>query len=317
MFRNIIVLILNYFFDFYRFFRFSSVFFNNDQNKIEGKIIYYYHTIEKGLTNDSLRLRFGEPKIKKLISLLEIWDTRNYNKNHSQFIAGCSVLCKYYEVHTEKESNISDYFTKKRYEYIKSFSNSKIGGVISNSEERYFEDVHESFDKFSNSRHSLRHFNGELIPIHKIESVINIARNAPSVCNRQSVSVKFIDNERLVKEVLRIQAGMDATADSVKQLMIVTSNLNSFVSNSERYQMYIDGGIFLQNLLYALHYYKIGACALNWSKHFFYDWKMEKLLDIKKSEKIIAIVAIGYPIEDFKVPFSKRKEINEILQIIH
>jgi len=55
---------------------------------------------------------------------------------------------------------------------------------------------------------------------------------------------------------------------------------------------------------------------LNWSKHFYLDVKLHKLLQIPKSEKIIALTAIGYPQDLFQVPFSKRKEVSELLKII-
>jgi nitroreductase len=96
----------------------------------------------------------------------------------------------------------------------------------------------------------------------------------------------------------------------------VTVDRSIFVSSAEWYQVFIDGGIFLQNLLYSLHYHKIAAVSLNWSKHFVLDKKMERLIKLPPSEKIISIIAAGYPPEEFKVPKSTRKDVKEILEII-
>ena len=79
----------------------------------------------------------------------------------------------------------------------------------------------------------------------------------------------------------------------------------------------LPGGIFLQNLLYSLHFYMIAAVPLNWSKHFKDDIKLENILGLPKSEKVIALVAIGYPVDNFKVPISRRKNIDEIFKIIN
>jgi nitroreductase len=65
-----------------------------------------------------------------------------------------------------------------------------------------------------------------------------------------------------------------------------------------------------------LHYHKIAAVSLNWSKHFVLDKKMERLIKLPPSEKIISIIAAGYPPEEFKVPKSTRKDVKEILEII-
>jgi nitroreductase len=128
--------------------------------------------------------------------------------------------------------------------------------------------------------------------------------------------VKLVNDPDLVKGALKIQTGLNATADTVRQLFVITVDRSVFVSSAEWYQGFIDGGIFLQNILYALHFYKIAAVPLNWSKHFYLDVKLHKLLQIPKSEKIIALTAIGYPQDLFQVPFSKRKEVSELLKII-
>ncbi len=311
------MIFLNYTYDASQFIRYSSVFSNHSQQKIEGKINYYSHSIEKGLINENLRYKYGTLKIKRLLHFLNIWLKRNYDTNNSQFINACSVLEKYAKLHKNNNIDISDIITQSEFSVINQHSDTNVGGVLSFSAKNYFQHSTENFDLFSNSRHSVRHFNGELVPHDKIREVVSIAKNAPSVCNRQSVSIKIINNQALVSKVLMIQAGMNATAQTVQQLILVTSNLNSFVSEVERNQMFIDGGIFLQNLLYALHYHKISACALNWSKPFYYDTKIKKLLKLNGSERVIAVVAIGYPPDEFKVPFSKRKEISEVLEIIN
>ena len=313
--KKITLLALNYTWDATRFIKHSSVFSINTQDKIEGKINYYYHSIEKGLINEQIRFKFGALKINKLIRLLKIWLEKNYDTSNSQFIAACSVLVKYSQLHSENNIDISAILSESDYNLFAQYNEENVGGVINYKTTEYFQHTSGKFDLFSDSRHSVRHFNGEMVSLEKIEEVVKIAKNAPSVCNRQSVNIKLVNDHSLAQKVLKIQSGMDATANTVSQLILVTSNINSFVSEVERNQMFIDGGIFLQNLLYALHYHKIAACPLNWSKPFFYDTRVRKLLKLNRSDRVIAVVAIGYPPDEFKVPFSKRKEVAEILEI--
>ena len=63
-FKNFGHILLNYFYDFFVFIKYSGVFSNNSEEKILGKIIYNYHSIEKGLINEPIRYRFGKLKIK-------------------------------------------------------------------------------------------------------------------------------------------------------------------------------------------------------------------------------------------------------------
>ncbi len=49
-------------------------------------------------------------------------------------------------------------------------------------------------------------------------------------------------------------------------------------------QCYIDGGIFLMNLLYALHFKNIAACPLHCALNLFKERKIKKMLGMKRSE---------------------------------
>lgn len=304
-------------YDFWIFVKYSGVFFDKTEGNILAKLIFNYHSVEKGLINEQIRYRFGERKIKRIFQLMEIWKRNKFDTSNSQFVAVCSTLIKYYDFHKEKNIDISDIISDENYKYIKQYSNENIGGTISFKSSEYFTEKNASFSDFSSSRHSVRHFTDKKIPLSVIENVVHLARNAPSVCNRQSVVVHFVNNKQIVKEVLNVQSGLNATSDMVQQILIITSSVSSFVSPVERNQMFVDGGIFLQNTLYALHYYGIAACALNWSKPFFYENRVRKYINIHHKERIIAVIAIGYPKEQFKVPFSKRKKVSEILHVIN
>jgi len=98
--------------------------------------------------------------------------------------------------------------------------------------------------------------------------------------------------------------------------LIVVSDRSSFFSIGERNQLYIDGGIFLMNLLYALHFYKIAACPAHWGMNSDKDFELNKLLSLPDSEKVISLVSIGVPPNNFKTCLSLRRSSDEILKII-
>jgi nitroreductase len=314
--KGLLALIVNHTFELIRFVKYSNCFSLNGIEKLQGKITFNYHSIEKGLTNSPIRMKFGTIKINRLKKHLNLWVKRGYSLDHSQFLSACAVLKEYFFVHQNAGINIEDIISEPELAFFLQFSNKISGGTITFQNSTYFKNAKSSFNVFSDSRHSVRHFNEQPIDISKIKDVISLARNAPSVCNRQGFKAKFINNQKLVQDVLEIQNGLNASSKTVQQLFIVSVDRSIFVSASEWYQGFIDGGIFLQNLLYSLHYHEIAAVSLNWSKHYFLDLKMEKLLNLHPSEKIISVVAVGYPINEFKVPQSTRKKVSEILEII-
>jgi nitroreductase len=311
-----LTLIANHLYEIGRFIQFSNMVSLNSEEKLRGKIIFRYHSIEKGLINDPLRYNFGIDKIKRLLYYLRLWENSSYPINDSQFLSACAVLQHYWVIHKQKGLDVSDIISLEDYKFIAQFSKDGKGGAKSFMSDEYFSNSNAPFDNFSNSRHSVRHFNGVLVETDVVREVVKLARNSPSVCNRQGFRVKFVNDNYLVKQALEIQGGLNATAKTVKQILIVSVDRGVFVSASEWYQGFIDGGIFLQNLLYSLHFRRIGAVPLNWSKHFTDDSKLERTLGLPKAEKIIALVAIGYPIDNFKVPISTRKNVEEILTII-
>lgn len=308
-------LFLNVFFEFIQFVKFSNAFGIDTQEKIQGKISFYYHAIEKGLINNPLRYKFGAEKLQRLLYYLKLWEKRGYACTHSQFLSPFGVLNSYISLHTEKGIALDEVFSAEDIAFIKKYVSHE-GGVHHFTRENYFAHAEQSFGPFSNSRHSVRHFTNQIVPPETIHSVVALARNAPSVCNRQGFRVRQVATKEKIDAALAIQSGLNATSATVHNLFIISVDRSAFVASSEWYQAFIDGGIFLQNVLYALHYHKLGAVPLNWSKHYFEDKKMQKLLGLNPAEKIICLIAFGYLIPEFKVPYSSRRAVNEILKVI-
>lgn len=294
----------------------SSVFKKDTFNKKESEITLLYHSIEKGFLYDPIRFRFAERKIKELIKYLKSIDLPNVN-NRIQIQAAILNLCVYYDIHQKNQIDISDYFPIEDYEYFK--SNLKISGdpVKYHTKATFFKSNRSDFKEFSCSRSSVRNFTGEKIPIRIFQQVVDLANNAPSVCNRQSVSVYLIENKEKIDSILKIQGGLKGYDENLAQLIVLTSDRNYFYSIGERNQLFIDGGIYLMNLLYALHYYKIGACPAHWGMPIEADKKVQNILGLKDSEKIISLIAIGIPEDNFKTTLSLRRPANENLHIIN
>lgn len=313
--RTFLALCLNTIIDGVKFTIHSSILWTNNQEKLIALISFNYHSIEKGLSMPELRYGFGQKRIKLLIQRTNLYVKRGYDTNHSQFIAACSVLYQYYFLHKNKGFDISDYFSEKQYEFIKTYAQPKLGGAIEISREHYFDYQYSNFELFSKSRHSIRNFSEEPVSHDKIKQAINLAKYCPSACNRQTSKVYLIEDRSKIKTILKIQQGINATSDTVKQLLVITANRNSFFNSGERNQLYVDGGIFLQSLLLSLHYYGIAACPLHWSLNFGQDRILQKIIQSPKGEKPVALIAIGNTDSYFKVPFSHRKTIDEILVI--
>src|SRR5690554_1930066 len=311
-----ITVFTNMFYDLYFFCKHSNVFSINTIQKIEAKIILDYHSIEKGLLHKNLRLGFGKEKVVRLQKYLNDKKLQQC-VNLSQIEVGYRVMCEYYELHQEHNFDISDYFQQQTYlnykNYLGEKYNKEFKGYYDFTALDYFSPTMASFEQFSYSRKSVRNFSPEPVSDELIEKAVQLASNAPSVCNRQPSGVYYVKDKKKIEQILELQAGLEGYSKDINQLLVVTADVNYFYLVGERYQHYIDGGLFLMNLLYALHYYKIAACPANWAKERSDEKKIKMLIPIKKSEKVLCIVAIGNPTEAFRTTLSKRRDVSEIL----
>lgn len=312
---NIVTLIYNTFKDGRLFYKYSMVFKLDSYNKLESQIILHYHGIEKGFLHNDFKPRFGKNRIIEIITLLK---NKDIVKNHikTQLASAYLAVCQYYEKHKIIGIDISDYFPQKDYEYFKSLSTLDLEIVKNQERSIYFTNSDKNFENFSKSRSSVRNFTGENVSFQTLNKVIELAKTAPSVCNRQPIKVYCIENKKIIDEVLQLQKGLRGYTDEITQILILTSDRNYFYSVGERNQLYIDGGIFLMNLLYALHFYKIGACPAHWGFNYSHDVKIQRILNLTNSEKVICLIPIGIPKKEFKTTLSLRRNNEEILKMI-
>jgi len=312
--RVLLGIILNYTLDCLFYIKYSGIFYENKEEKILAKLTFFYHSIEKGLSMPNIKLGFGRSKIERMLTLLNHYVDRDFDNTNSQFIATCSVLRKYYDLHEKEKYELKKFFSTKDYNLIRLYSVDRMGGTIEIHKSNYFSATQNSFDEFVKSRHSVRSFSNKLVEPIKLRRVVELANFCPSACNRQSCKVYSIIDKTKVEQILNIQKGIDSTAKFVYQLLILTSNRNYFFTSGERNQLFVDGGIFLESLLLSLHFENIAACPLHWSLNYSHDKKIKKIVGLRSEEKVIALVAIGYLNEDIKVPASQRKQINEIFK---
>lgn len=313
--KNIYFLVKNIFIEGILYFKHSSVFSIDTFEKTESRIILHYHSIEKGLLHKTIKMEFGKKIVIDLIKLLKDEEIKKRYKQ-SQIAVAYSAICEYYQLHQNKNWDISSFFSKDDYNLFKDLSTLEFNNIQEHKVESYFKHTLDNFSSFSGSRDSVRDFTGEKIPLEIIHKVIQLASNAPSVCNRQPTKVYYLDDKNKIEKIFDIQKGFMGYTDNLVQLLIVVSNRNYFYKVGERYQMFIDGGVFLMNLLYALHFYKIGACPAHWGVNFEQDKEIQRIVGLKNSEKVICLVPIGIPQNEFKTTLSLRRSTEEILQIV-
>jgi nitroreductase len=169
---------------------------------------------------------------------------------------------------------------------------------------------------FITSRHSVRHFSEEPVPEEVLAKAAMAAQSAPCVCNRQASRVYFARDPKMRRDLLACQNGNRGFGETAPVVAVITVDLRSFLNASERYQAWIDGGLFAMNLLLGFHAQGYGACCLNWSALPGQDRRLRKLGVVPDWETVIMMVAVGGLRKEFAVARSERHALSDVMRLI-
>jgi len=312
---TIVNLFQGYKYDFEQYYKFSDTNGSDTATKLIGEIIRKYHIIEKGLTMPYARLGFGKEIVISLCNNCELFLFK-YGKEEEQLIHAIGVLLEYKNFHETKNF------------LLDAIINSSIQNIVKNTPEvirskqkemtksKYFSNSESPFALFSNSRISIRNFASDEVGLDKILYTLELARNTPSACNRQSWRTYIYTDKELIGRILHIQGGNRGFGHLTNKLILITGEIGVFYGQDERNQVLIDGGMYTMNVLYGLHYTKIGACVLNCSNSVEKDKQLRIACKIRKSEVFIAMISCGIPPESFMAAASKRYSVDKTNTII-
>jgi len=297
-----------------KYVKYSSVVKDNSSEKLISKIIADYHVIEKGLTMPETRLGFGKDRMIQLMKYCEKY-IKHYGNKGNQIIHAVNVINEYKEFHGKLNYTLDKDIIDKIENLQKLSSNLTSSSQKHFLQESYYANIDSRFEKFSKSRLSVRNYSDKNIEIGEIEKAVDLAKQCPSSCNRQTVRANVYTDKKLISKILQIQGGNRGFGHLANKLIILTSDLSYWHGVSERNGPYVDGGIFAMNLLYALHSLKIASCPLNCNLSPGKEKALRKICNIPDSEVFIVMISCGYVPDEFKVPYSKRYEVEDILRI--
>lgn len=308
-------LIPNACYDAWRFFAYSGLNKSRDyQGEQAARITMAYHQLEKGLSFASPRPGFGRKSATRLISAIEPFVNRYGFIPPATTAVG--VLKSYITFNELNDIDMSE--TKRSVEKLESFAartEDCTGGVVSIDLMQLEQNRAAGFKRFFNSRYSIRHYSGGEIPDEHIIDATQTAQKTPSVCNRQAWKVHAFKNKSVMRQLLEIQSGNRGFGEQASAVLIITCDLTRFVHVGERFQPWIDGGMFSMSLCLAFHDLGYGTCCLNWSKEYDDDLALRKIARIDPQEQVIMMMTVGTLPEHFNAARSIRRPLGEILQI--
>ena len=270
------------------------------------EIVMGYHVIEKGLTMPRRRLGFGKGAVVHLVNLISSFEKR-FGRDDPQVRHAVGVLRAYRELHRESPDAMPRLDA-----FLAAHSDIPAADEPHVTRGEFFAAKDAPFPRFAASRHVCRHFAGP-VPRETIESAVELALTAPSACNRQHARVHVVDDPALRNRLFAAQGGTRGFGVDADKVIVVTSDLSAIRWGWERHDCYVNGGIFVMNLCYALHYFGVAHCILHWSVSPEVDRAAHEFLGIPANEAIVQVIACGMPPEEFDVAASPRLAVSDVL----
>lgn len=302
-------------YDFERYSKYSAAFYQTDSpEKYLNLISVYTHILEKGLIMPDMRIGFGQIKIIGIIKICDDYINK-FTEKDQRLLSCVSVIREYYNLHKKINYEFSQQFENTIQTFLNKFPNTNASKQFEFNKTDYFKDINSDFATFAKSRHSLREFEGK-VDLNKLELAIELANTSPSACNRQSQKVYIIKGETAKNDLLNIHIGSGGFGHLADAFLVITYSLDYWKDFTDRNAGYFDAGMYAMNLLYALHYYEIGACILNAYFSPEQDKTFRSKIKIADNENVACIIAIGNVPEKFKIALSERIDSQSIIKYL-
>ena len=274
------------------------------------EIVMGYHVLEKGLTMPRRRLGFGKGAVVHLVNLIQSFEKRFGEDPQVRHAVG--VLKAYAELHETAGESGDSGIPEPLVNFLAAHDDVPAAAQPHVRREDFFAAKDAPFPRFAASRHVVRHFEGP-VPRETVEAAVKLALTAPSACNRQHSRVHVIDDPALRDRLFAAQGGTRGFGADADKVLVVTADLSAVRWAWERHDCYVNGGIFVMNLCYALHYLGVAHCILHWSVSPDVDREAHKFLGIPPNEAIVQVIACGMPPEEFDVASSPRLSVSDVL----
>lgn len=273
-----------------------------------------YHVVEKCLAMPNFEPGHGKERVEVVVGDLFKYRELGFDLQHPQYIAAMQAVQEYNLVHKKMGYKLPEGL-QADIDRLLEGTNIPEHHQPHVTKKEFFAHLHEGFEEFARSRHSVRAYEHMNIEEETVRAVVDLVRTTPTACNRQPNKTYVVGDKDMIKQIAELQGGGRGWAENANKMFIVTSAVEPFGYN-EPMETYKAGGMYVMNLLYALHAYQIGTCPLMWKGENASDEQLRRMLGVPDNEEIIMIVVAGYPMDEFTYVTSVRNPLEESLVFV-
>lgn len=291
---------------------------SRERARLESRVVYFTHQIEKGLSHAHMRYGFGMPALSQMIPLLVRLRAMGHGDGPGAVQAMAMDALGEYRARHEAAGYDLGYLRRllpaDMWDELGRPGGAHGGSVAvtaaSKAGNRY-----KTFAQLSEGRRSIREFADRPVSFDEIRPAIDAAMRTPSVCNRQPTRLCVVTDRDVIARALPIQGGYRGYA-APPALILVTADNQAFMNQNERNEGFVDGGMFAMSLLLALEAEGLAACPLNTMLPARRDAATRRLLGVPDSEFLVMYIAVGHFPDETRTCRSHRFAAGDVTRVI-
>jgi len=295
-------------------YKFDALRVGIERNKAEGLVLFNLrrniHRLEKGLCHPSPKAVFAEDYIVETVRAFGK-GLANDELDDNTLPWASSVLSLYFDVVAETPTTGA---AKRQFNQIKS-SLTELQATdhvpYPSSQRPALSASYEALLNLSVRRRSVRYFHEQPPAYELVQRAYEIAKYAPSACNRQSFQFLFYNDKQIVDQLSAIPGGV--TGYSLPGIIVVVGRYDGYFDIRDINAPIIDASLSIMSFLFAAETLGLGTVCINWPNLLDREQRIRKLLDIKPYEFVIMMIGIGYPLDSGKIPYSGKRPKEGVL----
>ena len=290
---------------------------SKNKNKALTEILMLTHALEKAFSLPNPRKQFGIKKAQQLNKYIY-----NYINKYSWDEAlrtPLSVLSEYIAYHEKNNTASPEILLLKQHilELKDNLNSTPIntnpGGTLDVHRQNLQNSAKGDFKMLAENRYAIRNFDGSPVDFNLITKALDIAKKAPSACNRQAYRVHIFKGEAK-DNLLKIQGGANSFYETADAVLLISADTNRYFLNESKLG-YVDASLFSMALMYAFTYLGIGTIPLTLSIKPAILKRITNEFNIPDNEIPVLLIAIGNYPESFKVAMSHRNPVESFTTV--
>lgn len=272
------------------------------------------HRIEKGLSMTRRKDIFALDYLGETLTALENFLSSHEEDDVHLLKYAHDVLDCYFQV-TRWSANAEqpEKFKRLQTSLRKRIDSSCLSAPVPYRELPRAEVSYEQFLLLTQQRCSVRNFLDREVPKAELEKAIAAAAQAPSACNRQPLRYIATLENPLKMKLAALPMGTAGYASGIPALLAVVGDLSAYPFERDRHVIYIDASLANMQLMLALEALGLASCSINWPDMEDRERDVARLLSLASYERVVMLIAVGYPDPDGLVPHSEKKTVSQLI----